>query len=280
MIKGLFLYALVPVALLVLFARPAGEAIRGSGAAAFLILLVVLGAVVLNWFAYQKVRRKRPSLLVFAHGILCLLASAVMEEESMPQTDPLTSTLAVIVGLLAMAYLLLLSFWFASRRSKAAHSAAVVIRVLLGIILVFMVFQVVRDIEIRKVTAETFLTGGFIIALILGRLAPRIYSACRRKTARKRANLAAGTIVQIVGETHLDLDDDPVTRNHARIRYTVDGVTYETKAELSRFTTRRFGREAFIGLEVPVFYDPDHPSKGTADRINRHILEQKEPDPS
>ena len=64
----------------------------------------------------------------------------------------------------------------------------------------------------------------------------RILSAFRRALSRRRASVwAAGTIVQIVGETRLDLDGDPLTRNHALIRYVVDDEVYETRADISRF---------------------------------------------
>ena len=80
--------------------------------------------------------------------------------------------------------------------------------------------------------------------------------------------------MQIIGETSLDLDGDPVTRNHVRIQYTVEDRVYETRADISRFTTRRFGKEAFVGREVPVFYDPADPSDAFADRIDRHFFDQ------
>ena len=70
----LVLYFLVPVLLLVLLAQPAGDAVRRSGTAAFLVMAAALGAVCLNWCVYMLIRRKRPTLLVFTHGILCLIA--------------------------------------------------------------------------------------------------------------------------------------------------------------------------------------------------------------
>ena len=274
-LKGLLLYGLVPVLLLVFLAKPVSGAVRRSGAAALLILLAGLGAVVLNWFVYRLVRRQRPTLLVFAHGVLCLLALTLVEQEALPAYDPLASSLALIAGSLALACLLLLSFWFAARRSRPAHAVAAGIRITLGIILFFMAWRVLRAIEIGSVTPDTWLTLGFMAALLLGWCSPRILAACRRKKARRRkTGLAAGTIVQIIGETSLDLDGDPVTRNHVRIQYTVEDRVYETRADISRFTTRRFGKEAFVGREVPVFYDPADPSDAFADRIDRHFFDQ------
>ena len=66
--RVLFLYVLAPVLLLILFAQPIAGAVPGSDSAAYLILLVSLGAVVLNWLVYGVIRRKHPSQLVFAYG--------------------------------------------------------------------------------------------------------------------------------------------------------------------------------------------------------------------
>ena len=274
-IRKLFLYVLIPILLLIFLSKPVGDAVRRSDTAAFLILLAGLAAVMLNWSVCWLICRQRPSLLVFALGCLCLLALTIVEQEALPAYYTLTSTLAFIAGSLLLASLLLLSFWFASRRSRPAHVVAVGIRITLGVILFFMAYRVLRAIEIGNITADTWLTAGFMTALVLGWCGPRIHSACRRRASRRRkTGLAAGTIVQIIGETHLDLDDDPVTRNHARIQYAVNDVLYETRADISRFTTRRFGREAFVGREIPVFYNPADPADAYVNRIDKHLFDQ------
>ena len=71
-----------------------------------------------------------------------------------------------------------------------------------------------------------------------------------------------------------------MTENHARIRYAVDGVQYETRAEISRYTTRKFGRKAFIGQEVTVRYLPENPGDAYADRIDRHFFDNRPLNPS
>lgn len=276
-LKNLSLYVLAPFLFLWLLVQPVGSAVRQSAAASFWILLAVLGIVCLNWLVYTVIHHRRPSLLVFAHGVLCLLIITAVEHESLPADDPLTSTLAVIGGHLLLAFLLLFSLWCASRRSKAAHSTAVVIWVLLGLIFCAMAYQVIRDFEARCVSLDTWISIGSMIILLLSCCMPKMISSHRRTASRRRkTGLAGGWIVQIVGITHLDRDDDLVTRNVARIQYMVDDTLYETRAPISRFTTRRFGKAAFLGRTVPVYYAPDNPADAYANRIDRHIFD-KEP---
>ena len=84
--------------------------------------------------------------------------------------------------------------------------------------------------------------------------------------------MATGKIYQIIGETHLDMDGDPVTLKYALIRYEVDSTEYETRAEITDFALRWFGRKAFVGRTVPVFYNPDNPAGAFADRIDRRFF--------
>ena len=204
-----------------------------------------LVCVGLNWLVYYLVRRKRPSLLVFAFGLFCLLAVAVVEYDALPASAPLASTLAVIGGCLALAGLFLLSYWFAARRSRPAHVIAVGLWIIIGIVLIPAVFI------------------------------HRILSARRGTAFRRRATgLAEGRILQIVGETRLDRDEDLVTDYHARVEYTVNGVSYETRADIAKITMRRFGKKAFVGQKIPVHYDPDSPASAYTDRIDRHFFDQ------
>ena len=273
-LKGLLPYALAPFLLLWFLAPPIGAAVRRSDAAAFLILLAILGVVLLNEYIYYAIHRKRPSLLLFAYGLLCLIAVVIIEEESLPADCALVSTLAIIGGFLMLMFLLVLSFWFARRPSRPAHAAAVGLRITVALILFFMAYQIVRDVESRIVSRDTWITLAILVVTILARNAPRIFSAYRRAMSRRRATgIAAGIIMQIVGETRLDRDDDLVTRNHACVRYVVDDELYETRADISRFTTRRYGRKAFIGREIPVFYNPEDPSVAFTNRINRHVFD-------
>ena len=149
-LKGLFLYALVPLLCLVFLAKPAGDAVRGSDSAAFWILLAVFCAVCLNWVVYAVLRRKCPSLLVFSHGVFCLLLTVIVEAEALPGSYGLTSTLAVIGGCLALIWLFLLSFWCASVQSKPAHAAAVVLWCIIAAVSVFMAYGVIRDAPFRN----------------------------------------------------------------------------------------------------------------------------------
>ena len=272
----LVFYLAGPAALLLLLSGPVSRAVTASGAAAaFLILLAALAVVGLNEYAYILRQRKKPSLLVLSWGLLCLLLVVIIEHEALPGTHPLTSPLAVIGGFLVLAFLLLLSFHLAKRRAKAAHSAAVVIWVILFLVLCAMIYQAARDFEAGIAGLDTWITVFSIFALILGACAPWILSSRRKKAALlRKTGQTEGTICQIVGETRLDRDGDAVTRNHALIRYQVDGVPYETKADISRFTTRRFGKSAFVGRKVPVFYDPASPSETAVRRIDKHIFDQ------
>ena len=103
----------------------------------------------------------------------------------------------------------------------------------------------------------------------------KILAAFRRRALdRKADHIAVGKIYQIIGETHLDMDGDPVTLDYALIRYEVDGTQYETRADISRFTVRRFGKEVFIGHDIPVFYDPADPAGAIVKRIDRHFFDQ------
>ena len=278
--KSLFFYVLVPVLLLWLLAPVAGEAARRSDPAVFLILFAALGIVCLNWFLYSVFRGKRPSLLVFAHGALCLLIVLIVLSEALPSDHRLKSTLAVIGGHLGMASAFLFSLWCASpRRSKLAHSTAIVIWVFLGLTLCCMVFQVLRDIEVRCVSLDTWINIGSTIVFIAVFNLPWILAVRRRSASRRRAAcLAEGRIVQIVGETHLDRDGDLVTLHHARVQYTVNDVPYETRAGISLYAIRKFGRKAFIGRMIPVYYDPADPAYAYTDRIDRHFFDQVDGD--
>ena len=110
--------------------------------------------------------------------------------------------------------------------------------------------------------------------MLLAAAAPRLHSAYRVHTLHRRASgLATGTLTRIIGETHLDMDGDPVTNEYALIRYEADGAAYETRAEISRYAVRRFGKDAFTGREIPVFYDPADPAGAFADRIDRHFFD-------
>lgn len=275
-LKGLFLYVLVPVLLLILLVQPVSAAVRGSVSAAFPLLLAAFGVVCLNWFAYAAFQRKRPSLLVFAHGVFCLFAFLIVEYAALPPVDPMTSSLADIGGCLVFAHLFLFSFWLASCRSKAAHAAAVVIWVIIGFIAVFMLYRIWRDFEARTVTRDTWINIAILVILCPVPFAYRILASIREAAARRRASgLASGRIVQIVGETRLDRDDELVTDYHARVQYTVGDIPYETRASISKSTVRRFGRKAFIGREIPVFYDPETPGEAFAKQIDRHLFDGK-----
>ena len=278
-LKGFSLYALFPILCLSFLARPIGHAVRGSDTAAFLILLASLGAVGLNWFVYAAVHRKRPSLLVFAYGIFCMLVIVIIEYEALLDTyGSILSTLSVIGGCLALTVLFLLSFWLASRRSKAAHSAAVVIWVIIGLVSVFMLYRILRDFESKTANEDTWISLVILAALIPAAFTYRIRSYARRRRARRRAvGLAEGKILQIIGETRLDRDDDLVTDYHALIRYTVGSADYQTRADIYGLTMRRFGKEAFIGHKIPVRYVPENPGEAYADRIDRHFFDQDRP---
>ena len=280
-LKGLFLYVLVPAAILWLLARPLGDAVRRAETAVFWILPAALGAVILNWLVYRLIRRKRPSLLVFSQGVLCLLAVVIILQEALPPIHAMTSALITSGAFLTLLYAMLLYFWFASRTTKFEHALAVLIRVLLDLLLVYMVYRIARDFESKLVSPDTWIAVGYLVMLIVGFSTPKILAAYRRSVSlRRKTGRAEGRIIQIVGETHLDRDDDAVTENHARIRYAVDGVQYETRAEISRYTTRKFGRKAFIGQEVTVCYLPENPGDAYADRIDRHFFDNRPLNPS
>ena len=277
-LKNLVLYGLVPFAVFWLLTQPVGDAVRASDPAIFLILLAALGAVGLNWLAYSAVRKKRPSTLVFAFGTLCLLVMLIIEYDALPVTNNLTSFLAVIGGMLSLAFLLLLSFWFAARPSRPEHAFSVAFRIIYFVILFFMAYQIVRDFESKLVSRDTWITIAVLIAALVAFNAPRILAASRRSQSRKRATgLAAGWIEQVIGETHLDRDDDLVTRCLCRVQYVVDDELYEIRAGVSRRLVRKYGKGAFLGQELPVSYDPDHPADAYTIRIDKHLFDgQKE----
>ena len=278
-LKSLFLYTLPPVLFLLLFTQPIGEAVRGSDPAIFLILLAMLGVVCLNWFAYTAVNKRCPSLLVFAHGMFCLLLTVIVEYETLPNTHPILSTLAVIGGCLALGFMFLLSFWFASRHTKPAASAAVVLWVIIGVVAVFMLYRVIRDFEVRTVTADTWITLAVLAALIPAAFAYKIRSSVRRSRFRRRTiGLTEGKILQIIGETDLDTDDELVTKYRVLVSYTVDGRNYETRTDISKLVTRWFGRKAFIGQDILVHYDPDKPEDAYTDPIDRHFFDDRKAD--
>ena len=275
-LKGLFLYALFPFLCLWFLARPVSDAVRGSEAAAFLILLAALGCAALNWFVYSAVHRRPPSLLMFAFGVSCVLAVSLIEYEALPASRELAVTLSVIAGCLALLFLFLLSLWLAARRSRPAHVAAVGLWITIGVIAFFMLYRVIRDFESRNANQDTWITIAILAALLAAAVCCVKRSAIRRGIARRAATgLTGGRIVQLVGITRLDLDDDPVTSYHARVQYTVGREVYETRAPIRKLTMRRFGKKAFVGREIPVHYCPDNPSVAFADRIDRHLFDQE-----
>ena len=277
LLKGLFLYALFPGLALVFLSWPLGSAARASAHAPWLILFSALAAVCLNWLVYARLHRRRPSLLVFSWGAFCLLVLAILLHEALRGFYEQTYILGLLGGCLAFTFLFLLSYWLAARRSRAAHVFAVGLWIIIGIIAFFMVYQVIRDIESNRVTLDTWLNILILLALIPAALARRILSARRRKAFLRRASaLAGGRIVQLVGETRLDRDEDLVTDYHARVAYEVDGVPYETRADIRKMTMRYYGKQAFIGRPVPVHYDPANPADAWAPRIDRRLLETEE----
>lgn len=275
-LKGVFLYALFPVLCLICLARPIGNAVRDSDRAAFRILLITLGCVGLNWLVYTVLHRKHPSVPVFAWGIFCLLMITIIENEALPGYDPLTSTLTVIGGCLLLVLLFLLSFWLADRRSRPAHVFAVGLWITIAVIAFFMTVQVIRDIEIQQVRQDTWISIVILILLVPAAFIKKMISSCRNHQARRRASgLATGQIIQVVGETRLDRDDDLVTDYHVRVEYTVNGILYETKTDITKSAILRYGRDLFIGQEIPVHYDPENPEKTFTDRIDRHFFDQE-----
>ncbi len=278
-LKGLLLYGLVPILCLLLLAQPIRDAVtRGRNTAAFLILLAALAAVVFNWFVYASVRRKFPPLPVLSHGAGCLLLVTLVEYFALPPTDTLASTLSVVAGCLLLAILFLLCFWLAARRSRPAHVFAVGLGIVIGVLAFFMAFRVFRDIESRNVTADTWITGLILLALIPAAMARRIRAGYRLAALRRRTSgLAEGRIVQMIGETSLDMDEEYVTSYHARVEYAVGGVSYETRAPIRKLTLRWFGRKSFVGMKIPVHYNPEDPADAYADRIDRRFFDRQPP---
>ena len=272
-------YTLAPLLLLGFLAGPVQDAVRASDAAAWWILLAALGAVGLNWYVYYLLHRKRPSLLVFAHGVLCLLIVSVIQYLALPGYHPLSSALTFIGTALVTVFLLLLSTWLAARTSRPTHAAAVAMRIALAVIFLCMVYQIYVDFRNSQLTGDTWITIAFAAALLLALHRRLIVSAWRRSASRRRSTgLVDGKIVRIVGETHLDLDGDYVTLFDVIIRFTVNEIPYETRARASRGKLRRYGKEKLIGRTVPVHYNPSDPTEAYADRIDRHILDQAEED--
>ncbi len=274
--KVLFLYVLVPLLILVFLKQPVADAALASDTEAFRILLAAMGAVVVNWLVYSVVHRKRPSFLVFAYGALLLLVVVAVEYLALPGNRPLVSTLAIIGITLLQIALILLSYWFVSLKTKPAYAAAVTLRVIVGIFLFIMAFEIAREMENGLINGYTWLTLGILIALLLGLFGSRILSSSRKARFRRQATgLTTGLIKKIVGETHLDIDDNLVTVFHAFIQYEVNGVSYETRTDVTRFTLRRYGKENFIGSEVPVHYDPADPASAYTDQIRKPVKPDK-----
>ena len=276
MLKGLLLYVLFPSVCLLLFTQQIASAVRASEAAAFLILFAASTGVCLNWTAYTVIHRKRPSLLVYAYGALCLLLLVIIEYEALPGSLGLASTLAVIGGCLALAFMFLLSFWLSRRRSRPAHVFAVGLWIMIGLISFFMAYQVVRDFETRNVTWDTWITIAILVAVIPAAFSRRILASFRRNMFRRRATgLATGNIVQIVGETYLDRDEDLATDYYVRVQYIVDDASYETRVGIAKRIWRKYGRKAFLGQEISVHYNPENPADSFADRIDKHFFDRR-----
>ena len=87
--------------------------------------------------------------------------------------------------------------------------------------------------------------------------------------------MVSGKIVQIIGETHLDLDGDPVTEYLARVQYSIDDVPYETRADIALKTIRKYGKDAFVGRAVPVYYNPADPAEAFVNKLDKRMLPRK-----
>ena len=274
-LKAVFLYALFPLLFLVFLSRPVTRAVQQSDSAVFRILLAGLAAVVLNWLVYRAVRGKLPSRPAAAYGVFCLLVLVIVEHLALPGPHPLMSTLALIGGCLILALLVLLAPWLASRPSKPAHVFAVGSWIAVGLLAFAMVWQVVRDFEGRQVTLDTWISIGILAVLLPAVCGPHILSFHRRAASRRRATvLTDGRITRIVGETHFDLDGDPVTRCHAHVQYTVDDRPYETRVGIRKSLVRKYGRSAFIGRTIPVSYDPSDPANAYTVKIDKHLFDR------
>ena len=222
-----------------------------------------------------ETERGRRILPLSALGTFGLLAGAAVWFETQPPDSPARSPLAILVGTLTLAFLLLLSFWFAARSSKPALAAAVVLRIICAAILLAMAFRVYEDIRNRTANRDTWITAGVLAAGIPGLFGEKILKAFRHRAFYNRANhVAVGRIYRIMGETHLDPDGDPVTLCHALIEYAAEDRVYETRADITRYAIRRFGRDAFIGRPVNVFYDPADPASAFANKIDRHFFDE------
>ena len=277
--KALLLYVLVPLLCLVFLAEPVRGAVRASDAAVFRILLVSMCAVGVNWLVYKIIRRKQPSLLVYAYGTFCLLLVSLIQYSALPGFYPLTSTLSYVCAFFALVFLFLLSYWFAMRNTKPSHTAAVILRIILGFIFWGVFYQIYREIETGNMTRDTWITIGFMVALLFGFNIPRFLPRFRlARERRRKTGQASGTIVQVIGETYLDLDDDQETVFHARVRYTVQDVPYEIRTSVTRHVLRRYGKENFLGKTIPVFYDPEDPSRAWTNKLDRHFFELPQPE--
>ena len=141
--------------------------------------------------------------------------------------------------------------------------------------LLAMAFRVYEDIRNRTANRDTWITAGVLAAGVPGLFGEKILKAFRRRAFYNRANhVAVGRIYRIMGETHLDPDGDPVTLCHALIEYAAEDRVYETRAVITRYAIRRFGRDAFIGRPVNVFYDPADPASAFANKIDRHFFDE------
>lgn len=271
LLRILIFYIALPVCILLLLRAPIGSAVLADRLSSVWILAAALCAVGMNWLLYARLYKKRPPLPVFAYGVLCLLAVILLMQHALPVDDPLVSSLAFVGGFLALLFLYLFGVWCASRSTRTARVFTIIIQVILGMVLCLMALQILRDLESRRVTADTWIT---LVIFLLTLNAAGILFYIRRTIRRRRTKaVAPGRIVQIIGVTGLDRDDDPFTRHRARIQYTVNGETYETHAKIAGITVRRIGRDKLVGWVVPVCYNPANPAEAWVERISRHVFE-------
>ena len=56
------------------------------------------------------------------------------------------------------------------------------------------------------------------------------------------------------------------------MEYAIDEIPYEARADIDLKTIRKYGKDAFVGRAVPVYYNPADPAEAFVNKLDKRML--------